>query len=158
VFLSPRVVLCMCLIPQQVVDRYWLEPYGDRRQEIVFIGSRTMQQQRITDALNEALLTDAEMKRGPKSWAKLEDPIAVLDDADVMEFLVEDEDDQDDEDDESEDEAAAPVKRGRAASKSKPHVHDATCAHNSSHAKQHVAANAAPAAPVSGSRRSARLA
>jgi hypothetical protein len=143
-------------MPQQVVDRYWLEPYGDRRQEIVFIGSRTMQQQRITDALNEALLTDAEMKRGPKSWAKLEDPIAVLDDADVMEFLEEGEDDEEDEDDEDdEDAAAAPVKRGRAASKSKPHVHDATCAHNSSHAKKHAAASAAP---VSGSRRSARLA
>jgi len=62
----------------QVVDKYWIEPYGDRRQEIVFIGTRTMQQKRIVDALDGSLLTDAEFKRGPKAWAKLEDPIAVL--------------------------------------------------------------------------------
>jgi G3E family GTPase len=55
------------LTPHQVVQKYWVEPHGDRRQELVFIGSRTMQQQRITAALDAALLTDAEFKRGPKA-------------------------------------------------------------------------------------------
>ena len=143
-----------CLTPHQVVDKYWVEPYGDRRQEIVFIGSRTMQQKRITDALNDSLLTDAELKRGPKAWAKLEDPIAVLADEDVMEFLEVDDDDDDDESSSDGDSDAAPVKRGRT-SKPKPHVHDETCTHSKAPAAKKAAA---PVATVAATRRSSRRA
>ncbi len=137
-------ILLLHLTSHQVVDKYWLEPYGDRRQEIVFIGSRTMQQQRIVDALNDALLTDAEFKRGPKAWAKLHDPIAVLSDDDVMEFLEADEDDDDDASSSDDDAAAAaPAKRGRSASKSEPHVHDESCSHHSLPAKKAAAVPAA---------------
>ena len=111
----------------QVIEKYWEEPYGDRRQEIVFIGSRTMQQKRITDALNGALLTDAEFKRGPAAWSKFEDPIAVLSDDDVMEFLEVDEDGESEEDSEDGDSVsaskAAPEKRGRCTSTSESHDH-----------------------------------
>ena len=141
--LSRDVAFLMLL---QVVQKYWVEPHGDRRQELVFIGSRTMQQQRITRALDAALLTDAEFKRGPKAWAKLEDPIAVLSDDDVMEFLEMDEEDEDDEEDDDgssdDDEAVHAVaagKRGRGASK--PHVHGAHCNH------AHASAAASKPAP-----------
>jgi hypothetical protein len=148
----------------QVVDKYWIEPYGDRRQEIVFIGTRTMQQKRIVDALDGSLLTDAEFKRGPKTWAKLEDPIAVLSDDDVMEYIDVFEEDEDES--ESDDELdAAPVKRGRAASKTAPHahVHSEHCQHAttsaSAPAKKTTKAPAkAPVAAATGTRRSSRLA
>ncbi len=116
----------LCINTHQVVEKYWMEPYGDRRQEIVFIGSRTMEQKRITDALNGALLTDAELKRGPVAWAKFEDPIDVLSDGDVMEFLEVDEDGDGDEDDDESDADSAeavPTKRGRNHSTSKVHDH-----------------------------------
>jgi hypothetical protein len=151
-----------------VVEKYWIEPYGDRRQEIVFIGSRTMQQTRITNALNGALLTDAELKRGPASWSKFEDPIAVLSDDDVMEFLEVDDDDEGDEDaedSESEDAAAvAPAKRSRSTSKSKPHDHSICIAkskaqdHSKCVASASVKATKQAKAPVAAVRRSSRRA
>ncbi len=58
---------------RQMVEDLWLEPYGDRRQEIVFIGV-DMDEAAIRRNLEACLLTDAEMKAGPKAWAKLPDP------------------------------------------------------------------------------------
>jgi hypothetical protein len=106
------------LMLPQIVRKYWTEPYGDRRQEIVFIGNRTMRQKRITDSLDGALLTEAEFKRGPKAWAKLEDPIAVLSDEDVMEFVEFDEEHEHDEEILGKNAVGvAAVKRGRSSSK-----------------------------------------
>jgi G3E family GTPase len=51
----------------------WQEPFGDRRQEIVFIGAG-MDQVAITATLDAALLTDAEMALGPDGWRELPDP------------------------------------------------------------------------------------
>jgi G3E family GTPase len=51
----------------------WEEPYGDRRQEIVFIGIG-MAESVLRKRLDACLLTEAEMRGGPKSWAKLPDP------------------------------------------------------------------------------------
>jgi G3E family GTPase len=51
----------------------WEEPYGDRRQEIVFIGIG-MDEAAMRRRLDACLLTDAEMGGGPKAWAKLPDP------------------------------------------------------------------------------------
>ena len=51
----------------------WQEPFGDRRQEIVFIGAG-MDQAAITARLDAALLTDAEMALGPEAWHRLPDP------------------------------------------------------------------------------------
>jgi G3E family GTPase len=47
--------------------------FGDRRQEIVFIGSG-MDRNAIEQALDAALLTDEEMKQYEDNWAKLPDP------------------------------------------------------------------------------------
>jgi G3E family GTPase len=59
-----------------MVKDLWLEPYGDRRQEMVFIGV-DMDEAAIRHSLDACLLTDAEMKGGPKAWAKLSDPFPV---------------------------------------------------------------------------------
>ena len=56
-----------------MVKDLWLEPYGDRRQEMVFIGV-DMDEAAIRHSLDACLLTEAEMKGGPKAWAKLPDP------------------------------------------------------------------------------------
>jgi G3E family GTPase len=55
-------------------------PYGDRRQEIVFIG-QGMHRQRVVDALDACLLTDAEYAAGPAVWASLPDPLPPWPDA-----------------------------------------------------------------------------
>ncbi len=57
----------------EYAGKVWQEPYGDRRQEIVFIGIG-MDRDAIESALNAALLTDREMQRGPAAWQSLADP------------------------------------------------------------------------------------
>ncbi len=51
----------------------WLEPYGDRMQELVFIGI-DMEREEIEGVLNGCLLTDEEMALGPEGWRQWEDP------------------------------------------------------------------------------------
>lgn len=56
---------------QTYLAQYWREPYGDRRQEIVFIGIQ-MDQAEITASLEACLLSPQEIQRG--NWHKLRDP------------------------------------------------------------------------------------
>lgn len=51
----------------------WQEPFGDRRQELVFIGME-MDEVWLRRRLEECLLTDAEMLAGPEAWGHLPDP------------------------------------------------------------------------------------
>ena len=48
-------------------------PYGDRRQEIVFIG-QNMDAAEATAALDACLLTDAELAAGQAAWSQYTDP------------------------------------------------------------------------------------
>jgi G3E family GTPase len=48
--------------------------YGDRQQELVFIG-QNLDQQHVTNVLNKCLLSDEEYELGPLSWAHFEDPL-----------------------------------------------------------------------------------
>ncbi|HRJ52545.1 MAG TPA: zinc metallochaperone GTPase ZigA [Candidatus Thiothrix moscowensis] len=50
--------------------------YGDRRQQLVFIG-QGLDQARITTALDSALLNDDEMQLGSEGWKRFPDPIPV---------------------------------------------------------------------------------
>ncbi len=51
----------------------WEEPFGDMRQELVFIG-QSLNKEAITHALNECLLSDDELLRGKEYWLELNDP------------------------------------------------------------------------------------
>ena len=48
--------------------------YGDRQQELVFIG-QDLDQEHVTKMLNQCLLTDDEYELGPPSWEHLDDPM-----------------------------------------------------------------------------------
>lgn len=52
-------------------------PYGDRRQELVFIGN-AMDEAATRELLRHCLLTDEEMALGPDAWADFETPFPVV--------------------------------------------------------------------------------
>jgi hypothetical protein len=81
-------------------EEVWQEPYGDRRQEIVFIGENVVpRRSEIEKTLDSCLLTRNEMKGGPEKWLQIEDCIAIVDNT-----LPEDEEEESDEEDDSDDE------------------------------------------------------
>lgn len=51
--------------------------HGDRHQELVFIGHQ-MNEGRITEALDQCLLTDSEFALGAQKWANFEDPFPAI--------------------------------------------------------------------------------
>lgn len=54
---------------REFIEAEWVEPFGDRRQEIVFIGSdNEIDQKAIVDTLDACLITDAELKQGYKEF------------------------------------------------------------------------------------------
>ena len=55
------------------IQEQWVEPFGDMRQELVFIGQQ-LDQGAMTRALNECLLSDHELLKGKNYWATLSDP------------------------------------------------------------------------------------
>lgn len=72
-------------------------PYGDRRQELVFIGMR-LNHEAIQNALDQCLLDDEEMKLGPEEW---EESFASLDKIQLtLDIESDDEGDSEDEDEE----------------------------------------------------------
>lgn len=55
------------------IFKHWQRPYGDRRQEIVFIG-QNMDEAAYRKKLDSCLLTDAEFEAGFTAWATYADP------------------------------------------------------------------------------------
>ena len=55
------------------VMKDWQEPYGDRRQMLVYIG-QDLDKDAMQEALRTCLLDDRELAMGPEKWAKFRDP------------------------------------------------------------------------------------
>jgi G3E family GTPase len=55
------------------VDEDWQEPWGDRRQELVFIGL-ALDERALRERLDGALLTEPELSLGPAGWSSFTDP------------------------------------------------------------------------------------
>ena len=58
------------------IKKNWVEPFGDMRQELVFIG-QNLDEETMIDALDQCLLSDEELLKGKEHWATLPDPFLV---------------------------------------------------------------------------------
>ncbi|MBU1308563.1 MAG: zinc metallochaperone GTPase ZigA [Gammaproteobacteria bacterium] len=58
---------------QDAIMQSWAEPYGDRRQELVFIGQQ-LDKTAMLAQLNACLLSDAELALGEAGWQRLPTP------------------------------------------------------------------------------------
>jgi len=55
------------------IAEQWVEPFGDMRQELVFIG-QGLDKEAMTQALNDCLLSEEDVLQGKAYWATLSDP------------------------------------------------------------------------------------
>ena len=55
------------------IKKQWVEPFGDMRQELVFIG-QGLDRSKMIEALDECLLSEEEVLKGKSYWSTLSDP------------------------------------------------------------------------------------
>jgi len=55
------------------IDEKWVEPFGDMRQELVFIG-QGLEKEKIIELLDDCLLTTDDLLMGRKHWETFNDP------------------------------------------------------------------------------------
>ena len=57
----------------KTIRENWVEPFGDMRQELVFIG-QNLDKEAMIQALDDCLVTEDDMLKGEEFWTSLEDP------------------------------------------------------------------------------------
>ena len=57
----------------KTIKENWVEPFGDMRQELVFIG-QGLDQDNMIKALDDCLVSENDMLKGEEFWTSLEDP------------------------------------------------------------------------------------
>ncbi|XXK44752.1 zinc metallochaperone GTPase ZigA [Porticoccaceae bacterium nBUS_17] len=62
------------------IKKSWIEPFGDMRQELVFIG-QGLDKSGMTSALDDCLLSEEDVLRGKAYWTTLQDPFPVWEQA-----------------------------------------------------------------------------
>jgi G3E family GTPase len=74
----------------EYIQELWKEPYGDRRQELVFIGVG-VDKAELQKKLEACVLTDEEYAQGPKVWQTYTDPVHAWEEAEeeVAETVLE---------------------------------------------------------------------
>ncbi len=55
------------------IQKSWVEPFGDMRQELVFIG-QSLDKKKVIEALDSCLLSEEELLQGKQFWKTLPDP------------------------------------------------------------------------------------
>ena len=55
------------------IKEQWVEPFGDMRQELVFIGQH-LDKEKMINSLDQCLLTEEEVLKGREYWESLNDP------------------------------------------------------------------------------------
>ena len=55
------------------INKNWEGPFGDMRQELVFIGQK-LDKKSMTEALNDCLLSEEDVLKGKEHWVTLDDP------------------------------------------------------------------------------------
>lgn len=60
----------------EAIKEQWVEPFGDMRQELVFIG-QGLEQEQVIQRLQECLLTEEQTQQGPENWQQLPDPFPI---------------------------------------------------------------------------------
>ena len=55
------------------IQKNWVEPFGDMRQELVFIG-QCLDKNKVIAALDSCLLSEEELLQGQQFWRTLPDP------------------------------------------------------------------------------------
>lgn len=66
------------------IEKMWVEPFGDMRQELVFIG-QGLNQQQVIQGLDDCLLTQDEVLAGKEYWQTLDDPFPEWEDQQTVE-------------------------------------------------------------------------
>ncbi|AFJ01939.1 Putative metal chaperone [Methylophaga frappieri] len=57
----------------KIIKEHWVEPFGDMRQELVFIG-QNMDEGQVRNMLDECLISDEELLAGKSLWETMTDP------------------------------------------------------------------------------------